>query len=444
MTFQDKNTLSRRTIFSLSAAAGVMTALRAPAVAYGAVHDHQAVQSSLGVKTFGAAGDAATDDTAAFQHALDAAHTVGGGEVYVPPGRYLFKGVLEIPDGVGLRGSFLCVPSHNGIRDHAQPKPGEDGSALLVTAGRGSEDGKPFLTLNTNSSVSGLTFYYPEQVLDSDPIPYPWTIAMRGKNPAAFDLELLNPYQGVDASQNERHNIRNVTGQPLRRGIWVDAIYDIGRIENVHFNPWWSSHSKAYQWQTANGEAFIFGRADWEYVLNTFCFGYHVGYKFVETSTGACNGNFLGIGADDCNRALLVEQAAPYGILIANGEFTSFHGDDPTMLEVEVTNTGVVRIGNSAFWGPCNQVAKIGGQGTVGFSDCTFVEWGHAGDRAAIQTSSGSLLVRGCEFRQRKRHIFLGESVNRAVITGNLFEGPAQIENASSMDVQIGLNASSR
>ena len=266
---------------------------------------------------------------------------------------------------------------------------------------------------------------------------------MRGKNPAAFDLELLNPYQGIDASQNERHNIRNVTGQPLRRGIWVDAIYDIGRIENVHFNPWWNSHSKVYQWQTANGEAFIFGRVDWEYVLNTFCFGYHVGYKFVESPTGACNGNFPGIGADDCNRALLIEQSAPYGILIANGEFTSFHGDDPTMLEVHNTNTGVVRIGNSAFWGPCNQIAKIGGQGTVGFSDCTFVQWDNAGDRAAIQASSGSLLVRGCEFRQRKRHIFLGESVNRAVITGNLFEGPAQIENASLMDVQIGLNASS-
>ena len=157
----------------------------------------------------------------------------------------------------------------------------------------------------------------------------------------------------------------------------------------------------------------------------------------METATGACNGNFLGIGADDCNRAILVEQCAPYGILIANGEFTSFHGDDPTMLEVRNTNSGVVRISNSAFWGPCDQIAKIGGQGTVGFSDCTFVQWGSREDRAAIQASSGSLLVRGCEFRQRKRHVSLGKSVERAVITGNLFEGPAQIENASSMDVQI-------
>jgi Pectate lyase superfamily protein len=442
MTFRDRGTSSRRDLLSLGAA-GAMTLLGTSGVALGAERQPGAIHDSLNVRTFGAAGDATTDDTAAFQHALDAAYTSGGGAVYVPPGRYLFKGTLTIPDGVSLRGSFGCVPSHSGIRDHDQPKPGADGSALFVTVGHGSEDGKPFLTLNTNSSVSGMTFYYPEQVLDESPVPYPWTIAMRGKNPAAFDLELLNPYQGIDASQNERHNIRNITGQPLRRGIWVDAIYDIGRIENVHFNPWWNSHSKVYRWQTVNGEAFIFGRADWEYVLNTFCFGYRVGYKFVETKTGACNGNFLGIGADDCNRAMLVEQSAPYGILIANGEFTSFHGDDPTMLDVAETNTGVVRISNSAFWGPCNQIAKVGGQGTVGFSDCTFVEWSKAGDRAAIQASSGSLLVRGCEFRQRKRHISLGKSIERAVITGNLFEGPAQIENASTMDVQIGLNAAS-
>jgi hypothetical protein len=444
MAFHGRSISSRRDILSLGGAAGVMGVLGAPGVAYGAVPGHEAAPSPLNVKSFGAAGDAATDDTAAFQRALDAAHASGGGVVYAPPGRYLFKGVLEIPDGIGLRGSYLCVPSHNGIRDHGQPKPGEDGTALFVTAGRGSEDAKPFLTLNTNSTVSGLTIYYPEQVTDEDPIPYPWTVAMRGKNPAAFDLELLNPYQGIDASQNERHNIHNVTGQPLRRGIWVDAIYDIGSIENVHFNPWWNSHSKVYQWQTANGEAFIFGRADWEYVLNTFCFGYHVGYKFVESSTGACNGNFLGIGADDCNRAILIEQSAPYGILIANGEFTSFHGDDPTMLEVHATNAGVVRISNSAFWGPCNQIAKIAGNGTVGLSDCTFVEWGSKEERAAIQATSGSLLVRGCEFRQRKRHIFLGKSVERAVVTGNLFEGPAQIENTSAMAIQIGFNASSK
>jgi hypothetical protein len=432
---------SRRELLSLGTVAGMTSLLDSHTIAKRAENEETRAPLVENVKSFGAAGDAISDDTAAFQRALDAVYKSRGGTVYTPPGRYLLKGALTIPDGVSLRGSFGCVPSHNGIRDHGQPKPGDDGSALFVTAGQGHEDGQPLLTLNTNSSVSGLTIYYPNQVLDGEPIPYPWAIAMRGKNPAAFDLELLNPFQGIDASHNERHNIRNITGQPLLRGIWVDAIYDIGRIENVHFNPWWSSHSPVYQWQTANGEAFVFGRADWEYVLNTFCFGYRVGYRFIETNTGNCNGNFLGIGADDCNRAVVVEQSAPYGLLIANGEFTSFHGSDPTMVEVRASNKGVVRISNSAFWGPCNQIARIDGQGTVGFSDCTFVEWGKAGDRAAIQANSGSLFVRGCEFRQKLRHISLGEAVNCAVITGNIFRGPAQIDNASQNDVQIGLNA---
>ena len=102
---------------------------------------------------------------------------------------------------------------------------------------------------------------------------------------------------------NERHLIRDVHGQPLRRGIFVDAIYDIGRIENVHFNPWWSMKPRLFQWQQQHGEAFIFGRSDWQYVFNTFCFGYNIGYKFVQTDAGVCNGNFLGIGADDCYTA---------------------------------------------------------------------------------------------------------------------------------------------
>jgi hypothetical protein len=176
-------------------------------------------------------------------------------------------------------------------------------------------------------------------------------------------------------------------------------------------------------------------------VLNTFCFGYRVGYKFVETETGSCNGNFLGIGADDCNRAILVEQSAAYGLLITNGEFTSFQGDDPTMVEVLAGNKGVVRVGNSAFWGPCNQIAKIAGSGTVGFSECTFVQWGKQPGRAAIQATGCNLLVQGCEFRQDKPHIALSEAIGSGVIVGNLFAGAAQIEHPSRPTVQIGLNA---
>jgi hypothetical protein len=416
-----------------------------PSVGYGGGETAKTTGASevagLNVKQFDAAGDGKTDDTAAFQAALDQAGKSPGGVVHVPRGNYFFAGHLQVPTGVTLAGIWASVPAHNGIRDAGMPKPTDDGTTLLATEGAGREDGPAFITLNTNSTLKGMVIYYPQQNEADTPRAYPWAIALRGKNPAVLAVELLNPYNGIDATQNERHLIRDVHGQPLRRGILVDAIYDIGRIENVHFNPWWSMNPKLFQWQLANGEAFIFGRSDWQYVFNTFCFGYKVGYRFIQSEAGVCNGNFLGIGADDCQTALLVEQSAPYGLLITNGEFVSFHGPDPTMVRVEEKNTGSVRFVNCAFWGPCHQIARIAGTGTVGFSDCTLVDWGGPeGKRAAIQAQGGTLLVRGCEFQRDRPQIDLGPDVRRAVVAENVFKGEIRINNQSKGNVTIGLN----
>jgi hypothetical protein len=458
---------SRREMLTMGSVACVATLMNAPRMARATETREQPAWSALNVKSFGATGDGKTDDTAAFQRALDAAQQTGGGTVFAPPGHFLFKGSLDIHGGVTLRGSYGYVPSHPDIRDPKVVKsgddnfdhmvgttpglthdakwirPGSDGTALLVTGGKGNEEGAPFVTLHTNSSICGLTIAYPEQITDGEPIPYPWAIRMKGANAAVFDMELLNPYQGINTAGSARHNIRNLTGQPLRRGILVDEIYDIGRIENVHFNATWSWDSKVAEWQLAHGECFIFGRADWEFVFNTFCLGYHAGYKFIETATGECNGNFLGIAADACHRAIVLEGCSRVGLLITNGEFVADMGDDPTTVLVGPDNKGALRFSNSSFWGPCKQIAKIGGHGVVAFTDCTFDEWAHTNDRAAIQAASGSLLVRGCDFRQNSPHIWLGERVERAVITANLFAGPAKIENASKKDVQIGLNVAS-
>ncbi len=394
------------------------------------------------VRDFGAKGDGATDDTAAFQKALETAKQAGGGVVYAPRGNYFFAGHLDVPGAVTLKGVWESVPSHVGLRNRDAAKPTDDGTTFLVTESQGREDGPAFITLHDNSTLKGVVLYYPQQDPAEEPKPYPWAIAMRGKNPAVLAVELLNPYNGIDAAHNERHLIRDVQGQPLRRGIFVDDIYDIGRIENVHFNPWWSLKPRLFQWQQAHGEAFIFGRSDWQYVFNTFCFGYNIGYKFIKTRAGVCNGNFLGIGADDCFTAVVVDESAPFGLLISNGEFVSFHGSDPTMVAVGTNHTGSVRFVNCAFWGPCNQIAKIAGRGTVGFSDCTFVQWDRNKEgRHAIQADSGTVLVRGCEFREDKPQIELGEAVRRAVISDNLFTGKPRLTNHSKHSVNINNNA---
>jgi hypothetical protein len=78
----------------------------------------------------------------------------------------------------------------------------------------------------------------------------------------------------------------------------------------------------------------------------------------------------------------------------------------------------------------------MAGRGTTGFSDCTFVQWDRKKEgRAALQAESGTVLVRGCEFREDKPQVRLGASVSRAIITENLFTGKSRVEN------EVGANA---
>ena len=238
---------------------------------------------------------------------------------------------------------------------------------------------------------------------DEEPAPYPYAIAMRGKNPAVLAVELLNPYNGIDATDNERHLIRDVHGQPLRRGVLVDSIYDIGRIENVHFNPWWSMKPRLFAWQQQTRRGFH---------LRAERLAIRLQHVLLSATTSATNSSRP---KRECATATSSASApttvsprskssnrAPMALLISNGEFVSFHGPDPTMVEVGTNHSGSVRFVNCAFWGPCRQIARVGGRGTVGFSDCTFVQWdnkkeglagvacrGRIPDRAGLRFSGG-------------------------------------------------------
>jgi parallel beta-helix repeat protein len=61
----------------------------------------------------GAVGDGTTDDSAAFQAAIDACETVGGGDVFVPEGTWVIEGLI-IPTKVSLRGATGAILKHKG------------------------------------------------------------------------------------------------------------------------------------------------------------------------------------------------------------------------------------------------------------------------------------------------------------------------------------------
>ncbi|MGC8552427.1 MAG: glycosyl hydrolase family 28-related protein [Phycisphaerae bacterium] len=402
---------------------------------------------------YGARGDGKADATDGIQKALDAAARRGGGVVLLPAGQYRVGGSLHVPSAVALEGVFRGPVSHSGHALRARPhktaraakRLAPLGTLLLVTGGQGKEDAEPTITVAGNASLGGLTIYHPNQNPNAAPVEYPWAISMIGANATVSNVELLNSWRGIRAVKAPRHLIRNVTGQPLRTGILVDEIYDIGRIEDVHFNPWWSHHRSVLEFMYQHGESFVLGRSDWEYVLNTFSFGYGMAYRFIEGKTGACNGNFLGIGADGSRHACVVEQSQLPGLLITNGEFVSFDylklgKVDPVQVLVQPPNIGPVRFVNCSFWGPCRQIARLGSACTVGFGDCTFCQWDQS--QYAIESLAGRLLVRGCEFQQKGSQVRLHQAVNQAVITGNIAMGAWQIANGIKRRAHIGLNGS--
>jgi len=70
----------------------------------GKISISQLPQDVLNVKSYGAAGDGATDDYEALQDAIDAASAAGGGALYLPQGRYLVSKALVWASGVSLIG----------------------------------------------------------------------------------------------------------------------------------------------------------------------------------------------------------------------------------------------------------------------------------------------------------------------------------------------------
>ena len=391
----------------------------------------------------GAVADGKTDCTMAFQHALDDAAAQGGGVVAVPSGQYLFQGTLVVPPGVTLRGVWEAM--HHADIGH--------GSQLLVFSGKGDENGTPFIMLQQSSCLRGVTIAYPDQNAE-DVQPYPWTIRGRGMFCSVLDVTLVNPYRGVDfgTEANELHCIRNLFGCPLREGVFINRTTDIGRVENVHFNPhgWgradlpnapregtpaWNALER---YLNENLVGFRIGRTDWEYMVDCFVIFAKIGFHFVRTDAGEPNAVLTQCGSDIGPVAVRVDASQSHaGIAFSNCQMMAG-------IEIAETNRGPVKFSNCGFWGisSTDYHAVLDGAGTVIFTACHFQGWARVHpDAPAIWAKGGRLILNGCDFLdENKAHLRLEPPVHSAAVFGNHFPGGARIENHARGRVEIGLN----
>lgn len=397
------------------------------------------VAENISAAAYGVVGDGIFDNTAALQAALNAAETKGP-ICFLPSGRYRLNGSLVVPPGVTLCGSSGGVPhSEHPI-----------GTVLLAYGGRGKADGTPLITLKPNATVCRLIIHYPEQRFP-DIVPYPWTIRGEGEMCQVVDVTLTNPYQALDfgTKWNELHIIRNVFACPLKIGVYIDQCTDIGRVENVHFNPnFWTrmaleprfsgQHQKLHAYLQKNLIGFKIGKTDWEYISNSFVIFPVIGFHFDDFGHGTGNAVITQSGADITPLAVRVDRVQGHaGVQFVNGQFMG-------TIVVGAENRGPVKLANCGFWGvPETQEHVIKtGPGTLMLTSCHFTGWDNKRTgKPCIRADGGRLVVNGCEFLDGgKRQVTLEKGLVAATIMGCLLRGEGGIVNDSDAEVHMGLN----
>lgn len=395
--------------------------------------------ANINVRDYGAAADGVTDDTASFQRALDAAGSEPGSTVYAPAGRYLIAGTIRITANTTLKGDYSG--------------PGRQrGTILLPKFGKGKADGPGCIMMSGGSEVRNLAIMYTEQSADAkEPVPYPYAITGAGDT-RIEDVYLHNAYQGINLDGAHANIVRNIWGEPVRVGINVDHCYDISRIENVHFWPYFTLDKPMREWVQQNGVAFQFGRSDWQYCFNTFSFGYHTGYRFFRTGewkvnpqttypAGTTNGNFVGIGADKCVIGIDVEDSFSIGVSITNAEIAPFGAvEQSRAVLLRKGNTGNLTLVNCNFWAVPSSLIEVQ-DGSLNLSSCNIHEWGVLKqDAHCIIASGGRLNVNACTFNKGGKLAVLAGKDTKALFSGNMGTDELTVANQIGDRAVFGAN----
>lgn len=378
------------------------------------------------VTDFGADRNGSSDCTKAFQSALDAMADHGGGTVFVPEGKYVLKGRLEIPDSVILRGEWQSPHETGGV---------VRGTVLMLYADRGTTNAPSAISVGASGGIRDLSIWYPEQT-PNDIQPYPFCLEQGGMNNATFrNLTLVNPYLGIKVGPqaNELHYVHNVYGTPLKTGIRYDSTTDIGRLQEVYFAAdYWarsgltaapSAQGKLATWLLNEAVGIHMLRSDWEYVDRVFVNGYSIGFKVSEGERGAANAQFRRLILRNCGIALAVDKTNPYGMVFTECFFQA--RNQAVLLSPKFDS--VVLFSTCIF--NAAQALESRGDGVVLMEQCRI----QSGD---VDLQHGSLSMVKCTLEDSSTVIHIGEDVSGVALAANeSFNESQMIDNKAKAAV---------
>ncbi|MDB6112815.1 MAG: Pectate lyase superfamily protein [Pedosphaera sp.] len=316
-----------------------------------------------------AAADGLADDTAAFQAALSAAASAGGGTVLVPAGDYRLNGNLTIPTGVELR----------GVYDEPHGTSGR-GSILNIYGGRNDANGTPFIQIQPFAGVRGLTFHYPEQIYNgSGPmlgmVPYPFTLRGLGSNIYVINVAATVPWQLLDLAANrcDNHYVDGIVAAALKTGVIVGNGSTDGRIMNCQLNPSQygqsggiypsiptSTYPDVFSLLNTQAYGYVLGKTVRQVFHQNFVFGALSGVLLADEGGSGPQGWSLGLGVDAGNKSLQANQVDAGGFDCINNQLVSLTTQSAYLVTSNGFN-GKLRLFGLACWGNPAKGAEVNG-----------------------------------------------------------------------------------
>lgn len=190
---------------------------------------------------FGALGDGVTDDTQAFQDAIDHQYAKGGGIVYVPATGtyYLTSDVINVKAGVMLLG--VGVNNFDGV--NASPEQwGRYGSWIKCT----STTAHAIRIYGHGAGMKGINLIFDQPVptgMTYTPITYPSAIYSTANQITLEDIFIIACSVGIELFYDSNHgggglsHFKNIIISAFDCGVRVGGINDQTQWENIQVRP---------------------------------------------------------------------------------------------------------------------------------------------------------------------------------------------------------------